>query len=144
MVAAALVILPWPRLWGCSCAGGSTPCGAAGSAAAAFTGTVLNVADPPATIITPGTGPAGARRMAANRWADNSAPPVRSLRTIRIRISEIFSGVEPGLQEIKILTSTVQVIEFPREVPALGCQAQAKRVHEREPRQSPVKTQELL
>jgi hypothetical protein len=103
MVAAALIVLPWPRLWGCSCAGGSTPCSAAGSAAAAFTGTVLSVADPPAPIITPGTGPTGARRM-ANRLADNSTPPVRPLRTIRIRIGEVLSGVEPSQQEIEILT----------------------------------------
>ena len=104
MVAAALIILPWPRLWGCSCVGGSTPCSAAGSAAAAFTGTVVSVADPPAPIITPGTGPTGARRMAANRLADNSTPPVRPLRTIRIRIGEVLSGVKPGQQEIEILT----------------------------------------
>jgi hypothetical protein len=103
LVAAALIILPWPRLWGCSCAGGSTPCSAAGSAAAAFIGTVLNVADPPAPVITPGTGPTGTRRM-AHRLADNSTPPVRQLRTIRIRIGEVLSGVKLGQQEIEILT----------------------------------------
>jgi hypothetical protein len=103
LVAAALFILPWSRLWGCSCAGGSTPCSAAGSAAAAFTGTVLSVADPPAPIIAPGTGPTGARRM-GYRLADNSTPPVRPLRTILIRIGEVLSGVEPGQQEIEILT----------------------------------------
>ena len=104
MVAAALISLPWPRLWGCSCAGGSTPCSAAGSAAAAFTGTVLKIAGPPAPIVTPGTAPTEARRMAANRLADTSTPPARPLRTILIRIGEVLSGVEPGQQEIEILT----------------------------------------
>jgi hypothetical protein len=104
IIAAVLIVLPWARLLGCSCAGGSTPCSADGSAAAAFTGTVLNVADPPAPITTPGTSPTGARRMAANRLADNSTPPIRPLRTIRIRIGEALSGVEPGQQEIEILT----------------------------------------
>jgi len=102
MVAAALIILPGPRLWGCLCAGGSTPCSAAGSAAAAFTGTVLNIADPRAPIITSGAGPTEARRMAANRLAGNSTPAVRPL--ILIRIGEVLSGVEPGRQEIEILT----------------------------------------
>lgn len=40
----------------------------------------------------------------ANRLAGNSTPPVRPLRTIRIRIGEVLSGVEPGQQEIEILT----------------------------------------
>jgi hypothetical protein len=104
LVAVALVVLPWSRLWGCSCVGGSTPCGAAGSAAAAFTGTVLNIADPPAPIVIPGAGPTQARRLAAGRDSGNSTPPLRPLRTIRIRISDVLSGVEPGQQEIEVLT----------------------------------------
>lgn len=103
MIAAALIVLPWPQLLGCSCVGSSTPCSAAGSAAAAFTGTVLNIADPPAPIIAPVAGPTEARRVAANRLAGNSTP-VRPLRTIRIRVGEVLSGVEPGQQEIEILT----------------------------------------
>jgi len=104
LVVAVLIILPWPRLWGCSCAGGSTPCGAAGSAAAAFTGTVLSVADPPAQIVTPSAGPTEARRRPSYRIAGSSTPLVPQLRTIRIRIGEVLSGIEPGQREIEILT----------------------------------------
>jgi hypothetical protein len=99
-----LIVLPWPRLWACSCVGGSRPCGAAGNAAAAFTGTVLNIADLPAPIVIPGAVPTQARRVAAGRFAGNATPPLRPLRTIRIRIGEVLSGVEPGQHEIEILT----------------------------------------
>jgi hypothetical protein len=98
-----LIVLPGPRLWGCSCAGGSTPCSAAGSAAAAFTGAVVSIADSPASVITPEAGPTQARRPAA-RVAGNPAPLPRPLRTIRIRIGEVLAGVEPGREEIEILT----------------------------------------
>jgi hypothetical protein len=104
MIAAALIVLPWPRLWGCSCSVGSTPCSAAGSAAAAFIGTVLNIADPPAPIIAPAVGPTEARRVVANRVAGNSTVPVRPSRTILIRVGEVLSGVEPSQREIEILT----------------------------------------
>jgi len=103
IVAVALIVVPGPGLWGCLCAGGSTPCNAAGSAAAAFTGTVLNIADPPAPIVIRGDVPTGDRRM-AYPLADNSTRPERRLRTIRIRIGDVLSGVEPGRQEIEILT----------------------------------------
>ena len=104
LVAAALVVLPWTRLWACSCAGGSTPCGAAGSSAAAFTGTVLSIADPPPAIVTPAAPPTQTRRSPAGRSAGSPAPALRPLRTVRIRIGEVLSGVEPGQQEIEILT----------------------------------------
>jgi hypothetical protein len=65
--------------------------------------TVVSIADPSASVITPDAGPTQARRP-ASRAAGNPAPPPRPLRTIRIRIGEVLSGVEPGQQEIEILT----------------------------------------
>ncbi len=104
LVAAALVLMPWTRLLACSCVGGSTPCGAAGSSAAAFTGTVADIADPPPTIVTPAAPTPQTRRSPAGRLAGSPAAPLRPLRTVRIRIGEVLSGVEPSQKEIEILT----------------------------------------
>ncbi|HEX4275712.1 MAG TPA: hypothetical protein VHZ74_10175, partial [Bryobacteraceae bacterium] len=103
LIAAALVVLPWPRLWACSCVGGSTPCGAAGSSAAAFTGTVISIVNAPPPIVPPAASLTQTGRLPAGRFA-GSPPLPRSLRTVRIRIGEVLSGVEPGQQEIEILT----------------------------------------
>lgn len=103
LIAAALVVLPWPRLWACSCIGVSTPCAAAGASAAAFTGTVVSIVNAPPPIVAPAASPTQTGRLPASRFAGSPQLP-RSLRTVRIRIGEVLSGVEPGQQEIEILT----------------------------------------
>jgi Carboxypeptidase regulatory-like domain len=79
-------------------------CGAAGSSAAAFTGTVLGIVNAPPPIVPPGASPTQTGRIPAGRFAGNPPLPHRPLRAIRIRIGEVLSGVEPSQQEIEILT----------------------------------------
>jgi uncharacterized membrane protein len=100
LVVLALTPVALPQLWGCSCVGESTPCAATGSAAAAFSGTILEVIDPPNPVTVRTGGLALAGRVAG----DTKVILPRPLRSVRIRIDEVLSGVDPAQQEIEILT----------------------------------------
>ena len=97
-----LMSLPLTRLWACSCVSPGTPCSAAGSAAAAFTGRVLDITDPGRPLPVANT---GLRPALANR---RSGGPVsllpRPLRVVRIQLGEVLSGVDPRQKEIEIVT----------------------------------------
>ncbi len=105
LLAILVAMAPLTRLRACSCAGPGTPCSAAGSSAAVFTGTVVTIADPvyPLPIGSAGPSP-GSRRPANRRSADDVNPLPRPLRVVRFQVGEVLSGVAPGQKEIEILT----------------------------------------
>lgn len=100
LLAIVLMSAPLTRLLACSCLGPGTPCSAAGSAAAVFTGRVLDITDPGRPIPVGNTGPALAKR----RSGDPVSPLPRPLRVVRIQLGEVLSGVDRGQKEIEIVT----------------------------------------
>src|SRR5258706_8469141 len=99
LLAIVLMTAPLTRLWACSCLGQATPCSAAGVAAAAFTGTVLNITDLARPLPVGNTVPASNIRPSG----PVSALP-RPLRVVRMQLGEVLSGVDPGQKEIEIVT----------------------------------------
>lgn len=90
-------------LFACSCGGPGTPCSAAGSAAAVFTGTVLAVTDPagPRPVVISSPVPPSARRSADFSHAH---PRPRPLRVVRLQVREVLNGIGPGQPEVEIAT----------------------------------------
>src|SRR5260370_30470228 len=102
-ILAILVLLGMPlsSLWACSCAGGGSPCQAAGRASAAFTGTVLEIADQTAQSVPSG----GTGFSAASRRQNGEPMRVSPLvRIVRMQVRDVLSGVQPGQTEIEIVT----------------------------------------
>ncbi len=89
------------RLEACSCAGGGSPCLAAGMSAAVFTGTVMDIALVPAQFSSRSTAPSG-RRLSGQASEPIDMKP--GFRLVRIRLAEVFSGVEPWQREIEVVT----------------------------------------
>jgi hypothetical protein len=96
-IVAALLMLAVPT-WACSCVGKGTPCSAAGISDAVFTGTVLDIAEPPAPQPPSTTASPQGRRTAGE-------PPLSfPQRTVRIRVDAILSGIGGNQKEIEVLT----------------------------------------
>lgn len=96
-----LVVAPVSYLWSCSCSGPGAPCQAAGLAAAAFTGTVLNITDQPAQFLpAENSGPIAASRRT------NGTPVLLSpsARVVRLQVRDVLSGVPVGQTQIEIVT----------------------------------------
>ena len=99
------LILLAPELEACSCAGPGTPCNAAGSSAAVFTGTVLNITLHPVQPLPADSGPAAGRRGRVARSTGDPIPPMsRAFRVIRMEVTEVLSGIAAGQKEIDIVT----------------------------------------
>src|SRR5215467_4757301 len=97
---ALLTAFSLTRLIACSCVGPSSPCNAAGSSAAVFTGTVVGIADP----LPSAPGAFAGEPRTARRVAGFRAPAPRPLRTIRIQVGQALSGIAPGQKEVEIAT----------------------------------------
>ena len=89
------------RLEACSCGGGGSPCLAAGMSAAVFTGTVMDIVLVPAQFSARSTTPS-ARRLSGQASERINMKP--GFRIVRIRLAEVFSGVEPWQREIEVVT----------------------------------------
>src|SRR5438552_4650517 len=101
VLAVGLMAVPLARIWACTCMGPGTPCIAAGSAAAVFTGRVLDITNPVVRPLSFGNGqPALGNRPSAGQVT----PLARPLRVVRLRIGEVLSGVDAGQKEIEIAT----------------------------------------
>src|SRR5215469_12898326 len=101
LLAVVLLSVPLTPLSACSCLGPGTPCSAAGSSAAVFTGRVLDITTDPARPLPLGnTGPALAKR----RSGDPVPPLSRPLHVVRIQLGEVLSGVDRRQKEIEIVT----------------------------------------
>src|SRR5437870_10409812 len=95
LLAIPFIALLAPRLGACSCSTPGTPCAAAGIAAAAFTGTVLNITFYPAQPVPADNArPAAARRLSAP--PDGGRALSRAFFLIRIQVKDVLSGVDPG------------------------------------------------
>jgi len=91
------------RLLACSCAGPArTPCFAAGSSTAVFTGKVLDIADQPPPAPLPSSGNTG-RVIASRQTANPISLPAR-LRVVRLSVGDVLTGVDASQKEIEILT----------------------------------------
>src|SRR5713226_7083575 len=102
-ILSTLVLLgvPLSPLWACTCAGGGSPCQAAGRSVAAFTGTVLAITDQAAQFLpSSNTGVFAASRR-QNGAPIPSSPPAR---VVRMRVRDVLSGISPGQTEIEIVT----------------------------------------
>jgi len=109
LVAAAFLLSFAFRLEACDCAGRGTPCQAAGVAAAAFTGTVIDIRFVPAEFPVDATGAAQNLVLSAR-----GTEPVRvkpGFRVVRVRVEDVLSGVS-GQKEIEIV-STLSDCEYP-------------------------------
>src|SRR5438132_1365644 len=99
LLAILFLTLSVHRLDACSCAGGGTPCDAAGRAAAAFTGKVLEIRDYPAhPFQIEAGGPNSGGRLAQR------TEPIRlqrAFRIVRMEVSAVLSGVAAGQKEIE-------------------------------------------
>src|SRR5438874_13794226 len=89
------------RLEACSCSGPGSPCLAAGMSAAVFTGTVMDIGLVPAQFPARSTAPSG-RRLSAQASGPINVKP--GFQIVRIRLAEVFSGVEPWQREIEVVT----------------------------------------
>ena len=78
----AMIAVFVPQALACSCGRTHLPCEAAWNAAAEFTGSVMDVTDP--TVHT--------------SW------PSWPKRTIRIKLTQMVTGLEPGIEEVEIVT----------------------------------------
>ena len=88
-----LCILTAP-VWGCSCMvspGGNPPCQSAWQFGAVFTGMVTEISDPGFPTVSPGQRPP-------------DSPVSFPQKKVRIRISEMLTGLDPDLKEIVIET----------------------------------------
>lgn len=91
------------RLVACSCAGPArTPCVAAGTSTAVFTGKVLEIADPPPPVLVPSRDNTG--RAYANRRTADPITLQRRLRVVRLSVGDVLTGVDTSQKEIEILT----------------------------------------
>src|SRR5438128_2379208 len=105
-----LLVIPFlallaPELKACSCAGPGTPCHAAGSSAAVFTGTVLNITLHPVQPFPADSVPAAGQRGRVARSAGDPVPPIpRAFRVVRMQVREVLSGIAAGQKEIDIVT----------------------------------------
>ena len=110
LLAIVFLSAPATRLSACSCVGPGTPCSAAGSSAAVFTGRVLDITDVPAHPLPAGNnGRALARRRQGDFPAQRGrdfAPLSRSLRVVRLQLGEVLSGVDRSQKEIEIVTGS--------------------------------------
>jgi len=105
LLAISFLALLAPELEACSCAGPATPCHAAGSAAAVFTGTVLNITLHPVQPFPADSVPAAGQRGRVARSAGDPIRPIpRAFRVIRMQVTEVLSGIAPGQKEIDIVT----------------------------------------
>ena len=105
LLAMPFIALLAPRLDACSCSTPGTPCHAAGIAAAAFTGTVLNITFYPAQPVPADNArPAAARRLSAPALADGGRALSRAFFLIRIQVEDVLSGIDPGQREIEVVT----------------------------------------
>jgi hypothetical protein len=103
LLAIPFIALLAPRLDACSCSTPGTPCHAAGIAAAAFTGTVLDTTWHPMQPFAVNNEPAaGRRRLSAT--PDPTRPIPRALYVVRIQVAEVLSGIAPGQKEIEVVT----------------------------------------
>ena len=104
LLAIPFIALLAPRLDACSCSTPGTPCHAAGIAAAAFTGTVLNMTWNPVQPFQVDGLRAGQRGLSASRVADPMRPIPRAFYVVRIQVAEVLSGIAPGQKEIEVVT----------------------------------------
>ncbi len=91
-------LIPTSSLWACSCAGKGPPCQMAWTAAAVFTGTVVEITEP--RVPTINNESTTGRRMAADPAVSMPSPR----RTVRFQVANVLTGVEPLQNEIEILT----------------------------------------
>src|SRR5258708_4146563 len=111
VLAILLMLAPVTRLSACSCNGPGTPCSAAGSSAAVFTGRVLGITAAPAQPLPVGNTGRAFRRagdylpIPAQRQGSTPRLP-RPLRTVRIQVGDVLSGVDASQKDIEILTGT--------------------------------------
>lgn len=94
---------PVGRLFACSCMGPALPCAAAGSSAAVFTGTVLEIVKPAPIAPAPNSLPDGRIALQSRRVGGGSMPPP-PLRTVRMQVNQVLNGVAPGQTQIDIVT----------------------------------------
>src|SRR5207248_7781069 len=105
-----LLVIPFlallaPELDACSCEGRRTPCNAAGSSAAVFTGTVLNITAHSMQPLSPDSlAAAGQRGRVASRNTDPIPAIPRAFRVIRMQVTEVLNGIAAGQKEIEIVT----------------------------------------
>jgi hypothetical protein len=106
LLALVLMLAPLTRLSACSCAGPGTPCTAAGSSAAVFTGKVLEITGLSRPLPVGNIGPALASRRSGDysRSGASMSPSPRPLRVVRIQLGEVLSGVDREQKEIEIVT----------------------------------------
>ncbi|HEV3198856.1 MAG TPA: carboxypeptidase-like regulatory domain-containing protein [Bryobacteraceae bacterium] len=111
LITVVLFSVPLIRLSACSCIGPGTPCSAAGSSAAVFTGRVLDITDPVFPVLAGNASPALAKRSSvpAERAGDYNARDTvarlpRILRVVRIQVADVLSGVDPAEKQIEIVT----------------------------------------
>lgn len=95
-----LMTVPLTRLLACSCVGPGTPCLAVGSAAAVFSGTVLDIADP----ARPLPGGIASSALASRPRVGSVAHVSWPLRVVRMQVGEVLSGIGPGQSQIEIVT----------------------------------------
>ncbi len=91
-----------PRLEACDCAGPGTPCHAAGMAAAAFTGTVIDITFVPAQFPVEATTPSAAQRLSGPGLGERIRIKP-GFRVIRMQVGDVLSGVA-GQKEIEIVS----------------------------------------
>ena len=111
LLAIVLLLAPLTRLSACLCGGPGTPCFAAGSSAAVFTGRVLDITDVPAHPLQAGNSKPG---LASRRPGDYvptpgyrrgpASPLSRAWRVVRIQLGDVLSGVGRNQKEIEIVT----------------------------------------
>ena len=101
MVLIALLVAPLAPLWACSCVPEfGPPCQAAWTATAVFTGTVIDIAEP----APPQPQTAGPKPIRTPIYDSSARPLPWPKRIVRMRIGEVLTGVDPGQQEIEIVT----------------------------------------
>lgn len=106
LLAFALSLAPISTALSCSCAGPGTPCFAAGSSAAVFMGTVLDIVNPNRSVSAPVPAPEAGQRSGNRRAADAALPLVRPLRVVKMQVREGLSGLAPGQENIEIATGS--------------------------------------
>jgi hypothetical protein len=70
--------------------------------AAVFTGTVIEIAEPPLPILAPSSDNTG--RVSAKRQTADPATPQRRLRVVRLSVGDVLTGVDARQKKIEILT----------------------------------------
>src|SRR5215475_3494085 len=105
LVAVSLLVVFVLRLEACSCSTPGTPCSAAALSAAVFTGTVLDITfHPRLPLPAQNTGPGSTGRLASRPSVDRPPNLQRPLRTIRIQLAEVLTGVEAWQKEVEVVT----------------------------------------